>query len=259
MIYYIYKLFLASWLGGDNMTEIYGSATKKERQIHIFSEKSNYKCPVYENKNQKYIYITFSATPYKMAKMIRAVTNNPYSHVSLSFNKDLDQMYSFARYYKQTPFYGGFIIEHPTRFTFNNKHSNVKTCAIPVSDEKYNILKNHIEIMIENSNEYLYNMISAVFSVIHKKIEIDKSYTCIEFVTSVLSLIDNEIDRNKFYEIKDLEKYLEKYVIYEGIYPATGRDESDTFETEQTFFFGIYHSIKLMGVLFSRCIHSNKN
>lgn len=243
---------------GNRFCEVIFIYTQQTRQIHIFSEKSRYKCEQYENPNQKYIYIIFSATPYKVAKMIRVVTHNPYSHVSFSFNGDLSKMYSFARYYKQTPFYGGFITEYPTRFKLNGKTSNVKICAIPVDDEKIGLLYNYIKNVKSGSEEYLYNMISAAFTPVHKKIKIEKSYTCIEFVIHILSLIDKEINEERFYTIRELEQHLERYVVYEGVFPNESASELDTFENKQSFTYGLYHSVKLIGVLLRRKIHNEE-
>ena len=39
----------------------------------------------------KYIYIVFSATPYKMSSFIRHMLNNRYNHVALSFEEDLSE------------------------------------------------------------------------------------------------------------------------------------------------------------------------
>ena len=93
-----------------------------------------------ENKD---IYIMFSSTPSKMGSFIRFMTGNKYNHVSLSFREDLGHLYSFARYYKNTPFVGGFVEESVLRyFLLGSETVRVKICKIPISDEKYSSLFN---------------------------------------------------------------------------------------------------------------------
>ena len=65
------------------------------------------------DEETEYLYVVFSATPYRMGKLIRFVTREPYNHVAISTEASLTRMYSFARRFYRTPFYGGFVTEEP--------------------------------------------------------------------------------------------------------------------------------------------------
>ena len=79
------------------------------------------------------IYLIFSMTTTKVGKMIRRVTKYPYNHVSVSLTPDLAVIYSFARHYKDMPFYGGFVCEGIKRFCNRAGLAKIMVCAVPVT------------------------------------------------------------------------------------------------------------------------------
>ena len=159
--------------------------------------------------DKKEVYIVFSKTNTLMGKVIRGVTRNVYNHVSLALEDDLEIMYSFGRYHINSPLVGGFILENPSRYLLGKKDVTTKICTLSLEEEEYANLKSELLSFIADKSTIIYNSFSAVFSVFHKKLHIDKAYTCIEFVTSILK-IDDVIN------IKELEELLKDNVIYEG-------------------------------------------
>lgn len=172
-------------------------------------------------KNQKYIYVIFSHTRNRIAGMIRAVTRYDYNHCSISTDPELTEIYSFARYYLDTPFYGGFVRESANRYHYGAEVARIKVCAVPVSVRQYETACSYIKNFEFDDNTYLYNMISAACFPFHKRVFIDRAYTCIEFVISVLCRCRapgvNKIPR--FCSIKQLDDIYSKYMIYEGEFP----------------------------------------
>jgi hypothetical protein len=169
--------------------------------------------------SDKYIYIAFISTPTGIGKVIRFVTRNIYSHVAVSFDKNLNTMYSFARYYKNAPLFGGFIEESILRYSLFNANSiPVKISAIPVSEQKFKEAVDYINAIREKSSEYIYNSYSMAMALFHKRVHIGQAYTCLEFASSVLTEcgIAEEIKPDRYYSIADLEKILKDFVIYEG-------------------------------------------
>ncbi|HOJ48917.1 MAG TPA: hypothetical protein PLD48_08695 [Bacillota bacterium] len=169
--------------------------------------------------SQKYIYIVFISSPTGIGKTIRFFTRNLYSHVAVSFEKNLGSMYSFARYYKNIPFFGGFIEESILRYSLYDADSiPIKICAIPVSDQKYKEAVAYINFIKENSAQYIYNSFSMVLALFHKRVHIGQAFTCLEFANSVLSEcgISEEIKPDRYYSIADVENILKDFVIYEG-------------------------------------------
>ena len=162
------------------------------------------------------IYIVFSATPYKMGKMIRTVLRNPYNHISLSFDEDLSTMYTFARFHENMPLYGGFVSESPRRYQRGGHCAHIKVCRVDVPEENYRALREFVARMEARSRKYIYNLYSAFFTPLHLRLMIRDSYTCAEFVGDALSIAGLGIPMGSFHSLKGLERQLAPYVVYEG-------------------------------------------
>ena len=195
--------------------------------------------------NEKYVYIIFSSTPFKLGKLIRKVTNYKFNHVSVCIDAEETTVYSFARHFKDFPFYGGFVKESSARYIHNDECAYVKLCAIPVTDDQHVKLKRFVAEMEKHPDKYIYNHFSAVGSLFHKKVKIKNAYTCVEFVTTLLNECDvmPEIDIRKYYPMKDLEKSLNQYVVYEGSFKEMSfylNDQEDTFYQAADPYTGIF-------------------
>lgn len=166
---------------------------------------------------QKYVYIVFASTPYRIGSIIRWVTHHPYNHVAVSFTQSLQILYSFARYHKNAPFYGGFVRESCLRYQYRNKQAKIKVCKVPVSAKQHLALKTRIRALSLQPKRYFYNLPSAIGAVIGKKYAAQTAYTCVEFIVSLLQYAEIfELHEAAYYSIDDLEKLLKDYVIYEG-------------------------------------------
>lgn len=176
---------------------------------------------------QKYLYVLFSATPYRMGRMIRTVTGEPYNHVSIATGEDLTCIYSFARRYYNTPFYGGFVREDPCRYRHKGKTANIRLYRLPLTSRQWQRLQEMLEDMKQHADRYLYNHLSAMAAPLHRTIRVRKAYTCAEFTVNVLSSLGFDFDPNRFYTIGSIASRLSAYHIYTGIFPENhGRDTS---------------------------------
>ena len=114
------------------------------------------------------IYIVFSATPTHMGRFIRLTTRNRYNHVSLSFEEDLNKLYSFARHHRTIPLYGGFVVESILRYRSFAGQAQVKICRLPVAEPHFTYLHNYLERLWKDREEYIYNTPAAVASIIRR-------------------------------------------------------------------------------------------
>lgn len=174
---------------------------------------------------QHYIYIVFSSTPYKVGKLIRRITGEEFNHVSISLDKDLTQMYSFARRHYRLPLYGGFVHESRSRYHVSGNTASICLCALPVTDRQYLTLGSMLRDMHRKSRFYIYNHLSALGAVIHRPIRARDAYTCVEFCMKVLRDLDIDIQPEKYYSVGDIQRLLEPFIIYSGIMP-----EPDSFD-----------------------------
>lgn len=174
---------------------------------------------------QHNLYVLFSATPYRMGRWIRFVTGEPYNHVSIATGEDLTSIYSFARRYYRTPFYGGFVSEDPCRYRHNGRSADIRLYRLPLTSKQWQRLQDMLEDMKEHADHYLYNHLSAMAAPLHRKVRVGKAYTCAEFTVNVLHRLGFDFDPNRFYTISDIAQRLSAYHIYTGVFPA--REEQD--------------------------------
>lgn len=175
-----------------------------------------------------YIYIVFISTKTYMGKMIRLFTHNEYSHVTIAFDQDLRKMYSFARYYINSPILGGFVTELPLRYLHGNNDVNIKLCKVPLTKEEYHRIYKEVEYFHKNSERMIYNTLNAVLSLLGKRLSSSNMFTCLEFVTHLLRYPD-------IMAIRELERRLKRYVVYQGSLRAVSFCEQDSDNRDEFF------------------------
>lgn len=179
---------------------------------------------------QKYLYVLFSATPYRMGYWIRAITAEPYNHVAIGTEESLCELYAFARRYYHTPFYGGFVSEHPCRYRHNGVTADVRLYRLPLTDAQWDTLQTLLERMKQQPERYLYNHLSALAAPFHRKVTIRDAYTCAEFTVSVLQQLGFDFNARKFYSLGSIAKKLTPYHMYDGVFPAHAQEDGSFFD-----------------------------
>lgn len=207
-------------------------------------------------ENKKNIYLIFSITTTKVGKMIRKVTKYPYNHVSFSFLPDLSVIYSFARHYKDTPLYAGFVREGSKRYCDSSGLAQIMVCAVPVTGEQYDAAVEYIREVSENNKKYLYNLLSAAFVPMHKRIYVDRAYTCIEFAIEMLAHcgIEGAPDPNRFCSIEEMTEKYRKYAIFEGPFTDYRGAVSDCedYERRNAITYRVRKTVSTNARLFGR-------
>ncbi len=208
-------------------------------------------------QNQRYLYVVFSSTPYKMGQFIRFVTHSRYNHVAVSLDPSLATLYSFARHYRNTPFYGGFVRETATRYSYRGRLADIKVCAVPVSEAQYASALRMLESMIRSSHRYSYNMLSAIAAPLHRRVHLPNAYTCIEFAVDFLAQagVLKQIDPKHSYTIKELENCFNSYQIYSGVFNGTPAQKRDTFENKQDLITATALTVVENAKLVDRLLH----
>lgn len=224
---------------------------------------------------QSYIYLVFSSTTNAMGRMIRAVTHYEYNHVSVSFSPTLCPMFSFARYYKDTPLYGGFVTEESQRFEGDSKHGSarVTVCAVPLNERQLRRAKQYVGSIERRRDIYIYNTVAAMTFPLGFDVQIEHAMTCIEFAINVLrraaAPLSNRIPA--FCTIRRLEELYRPYVIYSGRFPAppsgTERADSDSssdsnsnsdYAKRHSVPYRLGHTLKNFGKLLGRMTFGNR-
>lgn len=132
---------------------------------------------------KKKIYIVFSQTNTLLSKIIKFVTKNEFSHVSISFDKECKTMYSFGRKYDSNPFYGIFKIENINTGLFKKNNAKIAIYEVEVQEIIFKNIKRNIK-KIEKENKG-YNILGLLLAIFNFRIKRKKFY-CSEFVYNIL-------------------------------------------------------------------------
>lgn len=164
------------------------------------------------------IYIVLTHTGTLLSNLIKLYTKNDYSHVSLAFDEDLNEMYSFGRIYTYNAFVGGFVREYLDSGTFKRfKNTTTSVYELEVSDIQYKEIKNKVVMMYEKRREYKFNFIGVFFVMFHKKIKRKNALYCAEFVKYALA--SGDVDMKYLPDVikpEDFKKVKDVKLIYKG-------------------------------------------
>ncbi|WP_088549570.1 hypothetical protein [Paenibacillus aquistagni] len=137
---------------------------------------------------QKTIYILLTDTGTWLSQMIKLYTRQPLNHVSIAFDRELTEVYSFGRKDPANPFIGGFVREQLYGSLIRSDHRPTQ-CAIykmTVSLDVYERLRRRIRHIEHDQERYRYNFLGLIGIVFRVRIERDNAFFCSQFVASVL-------------------------------------------------------------------------
>ena len=144
----------------------------------------------------KEIYIVLTHTGTVLSRIIKGYTRDEFSHVSISLDKELKEMYSFGRLNPYNPFWGGFVQEGINFGTFKRFRKTVcKIYSLKITEEQYNNVRGMIEYIKSSKQLHKFNVIGLFAVGFNKRISFENSFYCAEFVKYVLdkSGIENNL------------------------------------------------------------------
>lgn len=156
------------------------------------------------------------------SKGIKWFTDSKWSHVSMSFDSSLETLYTFTVQSVDKKIHNGFNVENISKYI--KKAENIKVCALFVTPDQRDAMKDAIEWYIENESKTHYNF-GAIFRMAVRKPtkETDKdAMVCSQFVYSILLLAGFRLSKNKAPntvspgDIDDLANDARFYALYEG-------------------------------------------
>lgn len=163
-------------------------------------------------------YVVLSKTTTNIGKCIRVFSSCQYNHSAISFDRDLTQLYAFARRQKNSCLTAGLVHESTARYMeVKGAEVPIKVYEFNITDEQVSYINARVKLMLDNP-EYMYNAVSLVSYPFIKGIKTYKAYTCSEFVATVLielGILDSEKEPCK-YTPEDLMAALVDYEIYTG-------------------------------------------
>ena len=169
-------------------------------------------------QESSHVYVLLSETQSKFGRIIRKVTGAKYNHASIAFDRELRQLYSFARKKRKVPLVCGIVREYPERFSLRlASRVNVKLFRIPVTDLQFARGRARI-LEIERDGMYIYNLFSALSYPVLHGFPTYKAYTCSEFVTHLLIHMGVLSPAQPPEQVtpEQLGELLAEYAVYEG-------------------------------------------
>ena len=135
----------------------------------------------------KKIYIILTHTGTALSTIIKYYTKDEFSHISISLDENLEEMYSFGRLNPYNPFWGGFVHESIKNGTFKRfKNTRTEIYSLNIENEQYERLEKIIKHFNAYKQKYSFNILGLVCVSIKKKIKRKNNFYCAEFVKHVL-------------------------------------------------------------------------
>ena len=167
----------------------------------------------------KKIYIVLAHTGTLLSRIIKMKTGAEYTHSSIAFDENLDEMYSFGRKYSYIAFIGGFVKEGASFGTYKRFYNTeISIFELNVTYEQYNKIQEIIEYVKLHKDEYKFNILGLFLAGFNRKRKQEKTYYCAEFVKKVLEKAD--VDVSNLPEVikpENFKNLKDSKLIYKGL------------------------------------------
>lgn len=135
----------------------------------------------------KSIYIFLSKTDTILSRIVHWITDDTYTHASISFDRNLQTLYSSSRKNGRTLFPAGPCREFLHK-GYYKRHSQIP-CAVyelKVSDEAYKKAIKEVECIMAKADRYHFNIIGLLLCRFNIPYHRKHYFFCSQFVSEVL-------------------------------------------------------------------------
>ncbi|MBE6711348.1 MAG: hypothetical protein J6C42_09025 [Clostridia bacterium] len=136
----------------------------------------------------KFLYLLLTRSTSLPSRLIGLFTSEPFTHISLAFDRELTVLYSFARKYPAIPLPAGLMEEHIDR-GFYRKQGDIP-CAllrIAVPEKIYFHAQTLVYNMLQRREDYTYSILGLLLCRMHISLDRPNRYFCSQFVGTVLA------------------------------------------------------------------------
>lgn len=112
-------------------------------------------------------------------------TRKTYNHVSISFDDQLKEIYSFGRKQPANPFIGGFVKEQLKTGLLNKARCRIYSCT--VSETEYKEMLNKVRQMEARKELYKYNLLGLFAILLNIRLNRTNAFFCSQFVATILN------------------------------------------------------------------------
>lgn len=158
-----------------------------------------------------------SQTHTRFARLIRLVGKTRYNHVAISLDKNLDELYAFARPQHNGILLARLVHETVRRYTLGRTDFvDVAIYQLEVSEEQYEWVRETI-LRIHSDKKYIYNLLSVLTYPFLGGFSTYKAFSCVEFAMYILKGIGYEVTQPLFkYKPDDLVDLLADKLYFQG-------------------------------------------
>ena len=133
------------------------------------------------------IYILLTRSHSLLSEAISLFTGDSYTHVSLAFDPQLESLCSFARRNAAFPLPAGLVRESLNNgYFYRHREIPCALYALPVSRDAYRKVREKVENMLENQEQYSYSIKGLAMCRLGIEEERKGHYFCSQFVGEVL-------------------------------------------------------------------------
>lgn len=135
----------------------------------------------------KIIYILLTRSETVLSKAVRLITDDTYTHISISFDSRLRLLYSSSRKNGRTIFPAGPCRESLTR-GYYKRHSHIPCaiCALHVEDDVYYSVKKEVGRIISDPGRCHFNILGLLLCHFNIPFRRRRHFFCSQFVSEVL-------------------------------------------------------------------------
>ncbi len=133
------------------------------------------------------IYILLTRSKTLASRLVYLATEAQYTHSSLAFEEDLDDLYSFGRKYPRLILPAGLQVESLRR-GFYKRYSDIPCILYEfhIEDQAYEAARNLVDEMVSQAERYSYNIFGLLSCRLGIPFDRRNKYFCSEFVAEIL-------------------------------------------------------------------------
>lgn len=135
----------------------------------------------------KEIKIVLTQTNTIVSKTLKAISNYPYNHISISFENDCSTMFSFGRKIMWFPLLGGFVKEDVNSGVFKMyPETKCKIYRLEVKDGDYQVIRKRLEKFLDSPEKFKYSILNLFLIRLNIPFQRKYHYVCSSFVSYLL-------------------------------------------------------------------------
>lgn len=134
---------------------------------------------------ERNVYLIFTDTGTVFTRLIKMYTKKPLNHVSIAFDENLDEIYSFGRKNPNNPFVGGFVREQLNEGLF--KKATCRIYKFTLSHTEYDQMKMRVKQFESNKHSYKYNLLGLFAILLKIQLNRKNAFFCSQFVATILT------------------------------------------------------------------------